>query len=98
MDLVHVAIGGGAGLFRTVPVLARVQIRRIPIPPIMLGVRYLVLVVMQSCFVEEFRKGGDVHGLSFLPLAAGEPLLDFLHLPAVPIRILKRGKGKVRTP
>ncbi len=32
-----------------------------------------------------------------LPLAAREPLLDLLELPAVPVRILKRGKREVGT-
>ena len=97
MDLVHVAIGGGGGFLGRAAVLTRAQIGRVPIPPIMLGVRYFVLMVVQSCFMEKLRKGGNVHGLSFLPFAAREPLLDFLHLPAVPIRIFKRGKGKVGT-
>jgi hypothetical protein len=29
----------------------------------MLGVRYLVMVVVQSRLMEELGKGGDVHGL-----------------------------------
>jgi hypothetical protein len=63
----------------------------------MLGMGYLVVMVVQSGFMEKLCKGGDVHSLSSFPLAVREPLLDFLHLPAVPIRIFKRGKGKVGT-
>src|SRR5436190_2095279 len=97
MHFVHVAISGCRRLFRTAATLTRVQIRRVPIPPVMLGVRYLVVMVMLSRFVEKLGKGCDVHGLAFLPLAAREPLLNFLKLPTVPVRILKRGKRVVGT-
>ncbi len=63
-DLVHVAIGGGGCLLRTAAVLTRAQIGRVPVPPVMLGVRRLVVVVVLSRFAEELGKGGDVHGLS----------------------------------
>ena len=55
----------------------------------MVGVRYLVVVVMLSRFTEKLGKGWDVHGLGSFPFATGQPLLDLLKLPAVPIRILK---------
>src|SRR5688572_29996811 len=65
--------------------------------PVMLGVRCLVVVVVLSRFTEELSKGGDVHGLWSFPFAAGEPLLDFLKLPAVPVRILERGEREIGT-
>src|SRR4051812_39623694 len=97
MHFVHVAISGCCCFLRTAAILTRAQIGRVPIPPVMLGVRYLVVMAVLSCFVEELGKGCDVHGLAFLPLAAREPLLDFLKLPTVPVRILKRGKRVVGT-
>src|SRR6187200_905966 len=36
--LFHVAVGGGSSFLRIFPVLARAQVRRIPVPPVMLSV------------------------------------------------------------
>ena len=63
MDLIHVTIRGGGCFLRAAAVLTRIQVGRIPVPPVMLGVRYLVMVVVQSRLMEELGKGGDVHGL-----------------------------------
>ena len=38
-DLLHVTVGGG-GLLRTAAVLTRAQVRRVPVPPVVLGVRF----------------------------------------------------------
>jgi hypothetical protein len=45
-DLLHVAIGGGRRLIRTFPALTRAQVGRIPVPPVVLSVRLLVLAVV----------------------------------------------------
>ena len=60
----------------------------------MLGVRLLVVVVVLCRLAEELCKGCNVHGLCSrqLPLAAAKPRLDLLEPPAVPVRILERGK------
>src|SRR3954467_464674 len=97
MHFVHVAISGGCCFLRSAAILTRAEIGRVPIPPVMLGVRYLVVMVVLSRFVEKLGKGCDVHALAFRPLAAREPLLDFLKLPAVAVRIFKRGKREVGT-
>src|SRR5207248_10822600 len=95
----HVMIGGGGGLRRTAAVLTRVQVGRVPVPPVMFDVRLLVVVVVLRCFAEELRKGCNVHGLGSpqLPLAAGKPLLDLLQQPTVTIGVLERGERKIRT-
>src|SRR4029450_8130645 len=87
--LLHAAVGGSGGLFRTAAVLTRVQVRRIPVPPVMLRVRLLEAVVVLSCLVEELGEGCHVHGSSsrWLPLASGKPRPDLLHQPDVPVRI-----------
>ena len=43
MDLVHVAVGGGGGLLRNAAALTRAQIGRVPVPPVVLGVRLLIV-------------------------------------------------------
>jgi len=60
MDFIHVAVGGGGGLFRIVAVLTRVQVWRIPVPPMMFGVRLLVVVMVPRRFVEKFSERCDV--------------------------------------
>ena len=55
-DLLHVAIGSGDSFLRTAAVLTRVQIRRVPIPPVMRGVRFLVLTVVSLCLAKELCK------------------------------------------
>src|SRR5205807_4761265 len=95
-DLVHVAIGGGGGVLRRASVLTRAQIGRVPIPPMMLGVRLLVLAMVLLGVVEEVGKGGNIPAISSFPLAARQPLPDLLELPAIPIRILKRDKREIR--
>ena len=62
-DFLHVAVGGGSCLLGTAAVLTRAQIGRVPIPPVMLGVRLLVVSVVLLRLVEELGKGCDVHGL-----------------------------------
>jgi hypothetical protein len=46
MHLVHVPVGCSCRLLGTAAVLARAEIRCIPIPPVMLGVRFLVAAVV----------------------------------------------------
>ena len=52
-DFLHVAIGGGGCLVRRAAVLTRVQVGSVPIPPVVLGVRLLVVVVVLGRFAEE---------------------------------------------
>src|SRR5437899_8522239 len=79
-DLVHVTVGGGDCLRRTAAILTRTQIWRVPVPPVMFGVRFLVVVVVLRRFAEKFCKGRDVHGSRslLLPFAAGKARRDLL--------------------
>jgi len=72
-DFVHVSIGRGGGLLRTAAVLTCAQVRRVPVPPVMFGVRFFVPAVVLFRFVKERGKCGYVHrfGLLRLPFAAG---------------------------
>jgi hypothetical protein len=49
MDLLHVMVGGG-GLRRTAAVLTRTHVWRVPVPPVMFGVRLFVVVVVLRRF------------------------------------------------
>src|SRR5271154_1957917 len=97
--LLHVAVGGGGCLPRTAAVLTRTQVGRVPVPPVVLGVRLLVVVVVLRRLAEKLGQGCDIHGWCArqLPFAAGSPRRDLLEQPAVPVRILKRGKRVVGT-
>src|SRR5262249_11056858 len=59
-DLLHVEVGGG--LLWIAAVLTRTQVGRVPVPPVVRGVRLLVGVVAPRRFAEEFYKGCDVRG------------------------------------
>src|SRR3712207_8555632 len=62
MRLLHVTVGGGRCLFRAAALLARAQVGRVPVPPVVLGVRLLVAVVALRRLAQQFRKCLDVHG------------------------------------
>lgn len=51
-DLLHVALGGGCCLLRTVAALTGAQVRRVPVPPVVFRVRLLVVVVVFRRLVE----------------------------------------------
>src|SRR5262249_33338747 len=74
-DLPHVVVGGGCCLLRTAAVLTRDQVGRVPVPPVVLGVRLLVVAVVFLRLAEELCKGCDVYGSCSrrLPFAAGKP-------------------------
>ena len=55
MHFIHVTVGCGDCLLRTAAILTRVKIRCVPVPPLMLGVRLLVVIVVLGRFVKEFR-------------------------------------------
>ncbi len=95
----HVTIGGGGCLFRTAAVLTRVQVRHVPIPPMMLAVGLLVLAVVFLRLAQDLGESCDFHGSCSrrLPFAAGKTRCDLLKQPAVPIWILERGKREVGT-
>src|SRR5580700_11828736 len=97
--LVHVAVGGGCCLPRAAAVLTRAQVGRVPVPPVVRGVRLLVVAVVLRRLAEKLGQGCDVHGWCArqLPFAAGCPRRDLLEQPAVPVRVLKRGKRVVGT-
>ena len=96
MKSLHVAVGGGCRLLRTAAVLTRAQVGRVPVPPVVLGVRLLVAVVVLRRLAEELCKGRHVHGCCSrrLPFATGKPRLDLLEQPTVRVRILERANEK----
>jgi hypothetical protein len=78
-NFLHVAVGGDGCLLWVATVLTRAQVRRVPVPPVMLSVRLLVLSVVLLRLVEELGKGCYVHGcLRQLPFAARKSGRDFL--------------------
>ena len=58
--LLHVAVGGGKSFLRTFAVQTRAQVGSVPVPPIVLAVRLLVVAVILLRFVKQFGKRGDV--------------------------------------
>src|SRR5262245_15354325 len=58
-ELLHVSGGGGGGLLRTAAVLTGAQVGRVPVPPVMLGVRLLEVAVALLRLAEEFCKSRD---------------------------------------
>jgi hypothetical protein len=98
-DLLHVTGGGGCCLLRTAAALSRAEVGRVPILPVVLGGRFLVAVVVLRRLAQEFCKACHVGGARprQLPLAAGKPRRDLLEQPAIPVRILERGKRVVGT-
>src|SRR5215510_819072 len=74
--------------------LARTEVSRIPIPPVVRGMGLLVVVVMLGRFAEQRSPGGDVCG-RVLPLPAGQAGLDLLEQPPVSVRIAERGQRLV---
>ena len=77
MDFIHVAVRGGGGFVGTAAILTRVQIRRVPVPPMMFRVRLFVVVVVFGRFAEEL--AGDIHWLRRLfPLATRRARCDLL--------------------
>src|SRR5262249_35768437 len=97
--LLHVAVGGGCRLLWTAAVLTGAQIGRVPVRPVVLGMRLLVGVVVLRRLAEELCKGFDVRGScwSQRPFAAGEPRLILLKKPAVPVRVHEGGERVVGT-
>src|SRR5262245_34720540 len=59
-DFLHIAAGSCRCLFGTTAVLARIQISRVPVPPIVLGVCLLVIAMMLFCLVQELGKSCDI--------------------------------------
>jgi len=55
-DLLHVAIGSGGGLLRTATVLTSLQVSRVPVPPVMLGMRLLKTPVVLLGLMEKLCK------------------------------------------
>src|SRR6476646_6748786 len=78
--LLHVAVGGSGRFLRTFAVLPGAQVGRVPIPPIVFGVGFLIVAVTLLCFVKEFGKRGNVDLSRWrrLPFAAGKTRFDLL--------------------
>lgn len=97
-DLLQVAVACRC-LLRTAAALTGAQVGRVPVPPVVLGVRLLVVAVAFLRLAEEFCKVCDIHGSRSRQLlfTAGKPRLDLLEQPAVPVRIIERGKRVVGT-
>src|SRR5688572_8056667 len=93
-NILHVVVSAGRRCFWTAAVLTSVQIGRVPVPPVVLSVRFLEEVVTLCRLVKKFCKCFDVRGLCSrrLPLTARSAHRDFLEQPAIPLRILKRSK------
>src|SRR5262249_35842292 len=94
-ELLHIESCGGGGFLRTAAVLTRTQVGRVPIPPVMFGVRLLVVVVVLGRFAEEFCKPRDVHGSCslLLPFASGKARLDLAQTSGCGIVLKSRPKG-----
>ena len=52
-DFLHIAVGGCYCLLRTLAVLASAQVRRVPIPPVVLSMGLLIVVVVLRSLMEE---------------------------------------------
>ena len=98
-DLFHIAISCCCCLLRIAAALTRAQISRVPVPPLMRGVRLLEVAMVVCRLAEESCQGCNVQRLwsRQVPLATWKPRLDLLEQPAVPVRILERGKWVIRT-
>src|ERR1051325_6094165 len=94
-DVCHVAVGRCCGFLGTAAVPPRVQIRCVPIPPVMRDVRLLVLTMVLVCLVQELCKGCDIWRR--FPLAAWKTGLDFLEQVTIPIRIFEGRERRVGT-
>ena len=57
-NLVHVTVSDSRCILRAAPVLTRVQVGRVPIPPVMFGVR--LLVTSPWCFSVSRRSSASV--------------------------------------
>src|SRR5438128_2295937 len=79
--------------------LTSAQVGRVPVPPVMFGMRFFIRVVVLRRFAEKFCKRRDVNASCslLLPFAARKARLDFLEQVTVPVRILERRKRKIET-
>ena len=89
-DVLHVAPRGLRCLVRRAPLLARVHVSGVPVPPVVRGMALLVRVVMLGSLVEQGGPGSDVRR-QVRPLPARQPRLDLLEQPLVAIGIAERG-------
>src|SRR2546423_2831532 len=95
----HVTICRRGGLRRTAAVLTRAEVRRVPIPPVMLAVCLLVTAVVLFRLVQELGKRCHILGgcPRYLPFAARKACFYLLQQPTVPVGIFERGKRIVGT-
>ena len=63
MDFIHLAIGGGYCILLTAAILSCAQVGCVPVPPLVLSERFLVVVMALRRLAEEFRKFRDVLGM-----------------------------------
>src|SRR5215475_9852597 len=92
---VHVAVGGRGCLFRIFAALTRIEVRRVPIPPVMFAVGFLVRAVMFFCFAKQLSNRRNV--TRPVPFTTRKARCYFLQQPAVAIRIFERNKRRIRS-
>src|SRR3954470_4474976 len=61
LDLGHVAVGGRRGVVGGTSALPGVQVRRVPVPPVVRRGGPLVLIVALGRLVQQIGQRGDVH-------------------------------------
>src|SRR5688500_19942300 len=75
-EFFHVPVGGGRCFIRIAAVLTSVQVRSVPVRPLVFTVRLLKVVVMFRRFAQEIGEGCDVTALCCrLPFASWSPHL-----------------------
>src|SRR5689334_17556291 len=97
MDVVHVTVRGDRRVVRTATTLTCMQIGRVPIPPVVFGVRFLVIAVVLFGFAQEFGKICYVQRTParLLPFRAWKSRCNLLQQPAVAIGILEGSERAV---
>src|SRR5437870_2506305 len=71
LDRRHVAPGGLGGFLGCASLLARAHVRRVPVPPVMLGRDLLKVAVMLGRLVQQVRQRRNVHDFVLLPRLTG---------------------------
>src|SRR3954447_22409690 len=89
--LLHVAPGGRGGLVGVEPALASLQVRAVPVPPVVLRGDGLVGAVAERRLEQALGPRGGVRNLD----AAWEPLGDLLEVPRVAVGIRELRPGEV---
>lgn len=83
----HLQVGGGGRLLRGAALLARAQVGRVPVPPLVGGRGLLERVVMEGRLVQEVGQRGDVR----LVHPSGQAVRDLLKQPFVAVGVAEGG-------